>query len=273
MALTRPKFRQIQSAKIEIDDPLIVLNKSVSGANTRDIGFVFERGDSTNVALIWDESDSELAFINTAEAGNTAGDVTISSYANLKVETLTATTLTGSFTGNAATATTASGVVADSVALTTDTTGNYVQQGATSGNGISGSVNSEGGTFTVTSSAVSTNTADTIVYRDTSKNFSAGTVTLDGLVSASLTYPTSDGTDGQALTTDGAGTLSFSTITGGEQPDGTISSDLTTIISVGNMLVWYVDDVTNAITLTNDAVWTISGGTVRFVDILSGNSL
>jgi hypothetical protein len=86
-------------------------------------------------------------------------------------------TITASLSGNATTATTASGVTANSVALGTDTTGNYVQQGATSGNGISGSVNSEGGTFTVTSNAVSENTASTIVFRDSSGNFSAGTIT------------------------------------------------------------------------------------------------
>jgi len=80
-------------------------------------------------------------------------------------------------TGNAATATVASGVAANSVALGTDTTGNYVAAGATSGNGISGSVGSEGGTFTVTSNATSANTASTIVFRDGSGNFSAGTIT------------------------------------------------------------------------------------------------
>ena len=68
-------------------------------------------------------------------------------------------------------------IQANSVALTTDTTGNYVQQGATSGNGLSGSVNSEGGTFTVTSNATNANTASTIVYRDGSGDFSAGTIT------------------------------------------------------------------------------------------------
>jgi len=65
------------------------------------------------------------------------------------------------------------------VALGTDTTGNYVQQGATSGNGLSGSVNSEGGTFTVTSNATNANTGSTIVFRDGSGNFSAGTITAD----------------------------------------------------------------------------------------------
>jgi len=47
--------------------------------------------------------------------------------------------------------------------------------GATSGSGISGSASS--GTFTVTSNATSSNTANTIVFRDGSGNFSAGTVT------------------------------------------------------------------------------------------------
>jgi hypothetical protein len=64
----------------------------------------------------------------------------------------------------------------DQIALGTDTTGNYVQQGATSGNGISGSVNSEGGTFTVTSNATNANTGNTIVFRDASGNFSAETI-------------------------------------------------------------------------------------------------
>ena len=90
-------------------------------------------------------------------------------------------TLSGDVTGTANfssnVATISATIAADSVALGTDTTGNYVQQGATSGNGISGSVNSEGGTFTVASNAVSENTASTIVFRDSSGNFSAGTIT------------------------------------------------------------------------------------------------
>jgi len=91
-------------------------------------------------------------------------------------------TLTGDVTGSATmtnlgSVTITTTVAANSVALGTDTTGNYVQQGATSGNGISGSVNSEGGTFTVTSNATSANTASTIVFRDGSGNFSAGTIT------------------------------------------------------------------------------------------------
>jgi hypothetical protein len=63
---------------------------------------------------------------------------------------------------------------------------------ATSGNGLSGSAtydNSGAATFTVTSDATSANTADTIVYRDSSGNFSAGTITanLSGNVTGDLT--------------------------------------------------------------------------------------
>lgn len=55
--------------------------------------------------------------------------------------------------------------------------GNYVASASTSGNGISGSVNSIGGAFTVTSNATSANTASTIVFRDASGNFSANVIT------------------------------------------------------------------------------------------------
>jgi hypothetical protein len=66
---------------------------------------------------------------------------------------------------------------ADSIALGTDTTGNYVAAGAVSGNGLSGSASSEGSTFTVSSNATATNTGSTIVFRDTSGDFSAGSIT------------------------------------------------------------------------------------------------
>ena len=91
--------------------------------------------------------------------------------------------LTGDVTGSATftnagdTASMVTTIQPDSITLGTDTTGNYVQQGATSGNGISGSVNSEGGTFTVTSNATDANTASTIVFRDGSGDFSAGVIT------------------------------------------------------------------------------------------------
>ena len=118
--------------------------------------------------------------------GAVTGSATMTNLGNVSIAT-TATsdptiTLAGDLTGSATltnlgSATLTATIAANSVALGTDTTGNYVGAGATSGSGISGSVSSEGGTFTVTSNATSANTASTIVFRDGSGNFSAGVIT------------------------------------------------------------------------------------------------
>ena len=65
----------------------------------------------------------------------------------------------------------------NSVALGANTTGDYVATGATSGFGLSGSTTGENQTFTVASNATSTNANSTLVFRDGSGNFSAGTIT------------------------------------------------------------------------------------------------
>ena len=182
-----------------ISDNLIELNNG-AGSNANDSGIVIERGSTGDNAFMgWDESADKFVFGTTTATGASTGNLTISS------GTVVASTFEGALSGNATTATTlatgrtialsgdvaATGVSfdgsgnitlsttiqANSVALGTDTTGNYVGAGATSGNGISGSVSSEGGTFTVTSNAVSANTANTIVFRDGSGNFSAGVIT------------------------------------------------------------------------------------------------
>lgn len=78
-------------------------------------------------------------------------------------------------------------VETDKVALGTDTTGNYVATAGVSGNGLSGSSSTEGGTFTVTSNATSNNTASTIVFRDTNGDFSARTISLESITKTGTT--------------------------------------------------------------------------------------
>ena len=92
-------------------DPVITLTGAVTGTGTM-----------TNLGNV------SIATTATADTTLTlAGDVTGSAtFTNLGNATLTAT------------------IAANSVALGTDTTGNYVATGATSCNGISGSVSSEG---------------------------------------------------------------------------------------------------------------------------------
>lgn len=89
MPLTRPKAAQVDFDVTNITDPLIRINSGESGSADKDTGIVMERGSDGNVALIWDESADGFALINTDEIGTTAGDVTISSYADLTLKRIT----------------------------------------------------------------------------------------------------------------------------------------------------------------------------------------
>ena len=84
MAFTRPKASQIDFDITNITDPLIRLNSGESGRSDKDVGIVSERGSDTNSAIIYDESANQFAVINTDETGTTAGNVNISSYADVK---------------------------------------------------------------------------------------------------------------------------------------------------------------------------------------------
>ena len=104
-----------------------------------------------------------------------------------------------SFSGTGNTTLTAT-IAANSVALGTDTTGQYASTIAISGSGITATTaaGDDGTAYTIYSSAVSTNTASSIVLRDGSGNFSAETIT------ANLTGTATSATNALKLTTVGA---------------------------------------------------------------------
>ena len=124
------------------------------------VGAMVTSNTESGIAVTYVDADNTLDFdvgdFTITLGGDLSGSVTVT---NLASATLTAT------------------IAANSVALGTDTTGNYIGEGATSGNGISGSNTGEGGTFTVASNATAVNTANTIVFRDASGNFAAGVIT------------------------------------------------------------------------------------------------
>jgi len=124
--------------------------------------------------------------------------------------------VTGSFSidGSADVASVELTVGADKVALGTDTTGNYVATAGVNGNGLSGSSTTEGGTFTVSSNATAVNTAETIVFRDASGNFGAGTITASLTGAASLNVLRAGDTMTGSLYTRGAFGMRSSSIAG-----------------------------------------------------------
>ena len=82
-----------ETVKIATEDPIIALNTAIGSgaANTYDSGFVTERGSSTNVALIWDESEDLFNFITTTDTGVTSGNINVSGQADIKTGNITST--------------------------------------------------------------------------------------------------------------------------------------------------------------------------------------
>ena len=174
--LTSPTINSptITSPTITGVSPTVTLSGAVTGSGT-----LTNLGDVTITTTATNDPTITLTGAITGSGTLTnLGDVTITTTATNDPTITLAGDLSGSATlTNLGSATLTATIVANSVALGTDTTGNYVGTGATSGNGISGSVSSEGGTFTVSSNATNSNTGSTIVFRDSSGNFSAGTIT------------------------------------------------------------------------------------------------
>ena len=86
-----------------IEDPVIVLASTQTGAPAVDIGFIGERGSSENIAFVWDESAGEFvtAFTNTSETNTT---INITGYANARVGNMIVggtTSLAGNVIGTA----------------------------------------------------------------------------------------------------------------------------------------------------------------------------
>lgn len=74
----------INSINLTIQDSLILLAASQSGAPTLDSGLIIERGSLDNTAFIWDESNDEFVFISTNDDASVSGDVNIIGYENLR---------------------------------------------------------------------------------------------------------------------------------------------------------------------------------------------
>ena len=92
MGLTRPRFEQINSIITTISDPITVLNQGSTQANI-DVGFIINRngGALANTAIFWNESANTFVTAFTTVSGAADANISISTYANLRVGSLTAT--------------------------------------------------------------------------------------------------------------------------------------------------------------------------------------
>lgn len=86
MALTRPRFGQLNTSVVAESDPITVLHQGASQANV-DVGFLFNRANGlvSNVALYWSESGQSIVTAFTSNSGATDSNIAVSSYANLTV--------------------------------------------------------------------------------------------------------------------------------------------------------------------------------------------
>ena len=215
----------VDSTVSTIVDPIISIGGAIGGTNPstddnkdRGIEFKYFSGTAKTGFFGFDDSTGFFTFIpdgtNSSEVfSGTVGVIDATRITGSASSWTTARTLSlggdlsGSvtFDGTGNTTLTAT-IAANSVALGTDTTGNYVADVQASGSGISIiGATGEGVTLTVNSNATATNTASTLVFRDSSGNFSAGTITATTF-SGNATTATTAGSAGTSVTAGSAGT-------------------------------------------------------------------
>jgi hypothetical protein len=243
----------VNSTTTTVDDPIFTIGGDTAPASDdnkdRGIEFRWHNGTTAKVGFFgYDDSTSKFTFVpdatNTSEVfSGTKGTID----ANLewtdilnKPDPVVTVTLTGDVTGTAnttltdlasGTVTVATTIAADSVALGTDTTGNYV---ATVAAGTPGAATTSSGLssgLTITAVAAATGTAATIAHANTSTltgtQGTAGisSITIDGFGHVTgvttATYLTAEADTLASVTGRGATTSTASSFTGGLTVGGT----------------------------------------------------
>ena len=187
----------VNSNTVNIGDNIIVLNADETGTPSQDGGIEIERGTSANVTLVWDETNDRWtvgseSFVAATFIGALSGNASTATTATTANAWTTARTITlgGDLTGNvsidgSANVTLTATIAANSVALGTDTTGNYVAT-ASGSNGVSVSGSgSEGAALTISGTSAST-TAVGVVELATLTETRALTDTSRAVTPASL---------------------------------------------------------------------------------------
>ena len=138
----------LDSVNTIIEDPIILLAKNETGAPSKDIGFIGERGDSNNVAWIFDETDDTFkAGLTTDDGTGTA--ITLASKVDADFKDLSMVNLAP--TGNITTTLNASGAInagsSISAVTTITATGNVAGGNLTTGAKVTATGEVKGGSL------------------------------------------------------------------------------------------------------------------------------
>jgi hypothetical protein len=231
MALTRPTAAQFKTTKVDFTDTIIRINSDETGANTNDIGIIFERGSHTNAAIVWDESDDTFRLISTTETGNNStANINISSHHNLHIGTLISAGLTypsSDGTGGQVLSTNGSGTLSF-ISVTATPGGSDTQIQFNSGGSLAGNANLtfDGTLLTTTNLTIDNINIDANTITTSTGNLSltstggevtASSLAVSDLTSGRLTYASTSGAlvdnanltfDGSTLTLNGDSTFS-----------------------------------------------------------------
>lgn len=196
----------INVTNLNVEDNMIYLNANNTVSNP-DIGIAGNYNDGTyaHTGFFRDATDNRWKVFKGYTLEPDASSFIDTTHVSFALADIQADTFFGALSGNASTATAlqtsrtiqlsgdvagsvtfdgtanvniTATIQANSVALGTDTTGDYAGSVAVSGNGITiTGTAGEGTAYTVNSSGTDVATPSTLVYRNTSGNFAANTVT------------------------------------------------------------------------------------------------
>ena len=216
----------INTQELNIADNEIVLNSDLASNQpaTANAGILINRGNESNVHIRWDEGEGEWTvngetFSAGSFVGNLSGNVTGSVAPNgspniIKANTfiVTGATATAKFGDNAK----ANFGAGDDLQIYHNGSNSFIDDAGT------GSIKLRSGTFTIsnlagskTSALFASGGAQTLYHNNNQKFETTNTgITVTGTVNinSAYTFPTSDGSANQVLTTDGSGSLSFGTV-------------------------------------------------------------